>query len=278
MNKITLSILALCFSVTVMAQEEASVLTNKKGIPMLPKAGDYAIGVEATPYLEYLGNMFNGTTDNTLDTDDNTLYGRYFLDDNSALRLVLNIDHSSNNYKNYVRDDNAYILNPLSNAQVVDNENYKNSGFMLGIGYQKFRGYGRLRGFYGAQVMFGTSSYSYEYTYGNPMTAANQTPTSSWSNGDGSRTLKENNGGYTTAGLSVLAGVEYYFAPKICIGGEINLAYMYQKGKQTNYTTEKWNGSAVVESTELNSPGSTYSSLETYSPSTFGGLYLMFHF
>ena len=40
---------------------------SKGGIPILPVAGDIAIGAEALPYLEYLGNMFNNTEDNTND-------------------------------------------------------------------------------------------------------------------------------------------------------------------------------------------------------------------
>jgi len=75
-----------------------------------------------------------------------------------------------------------------------------------------------------------------------------------------------------------LAGVEYYFAPKICIGGELGFGYNYTNYGQSNSTSESWGGTSVVETTDIDSPGNTYSSLSTYRPATYGTLYLMFHF
>ena len=36
-------------------------LTSKKGETMLPEEGDYAVGFDADPFLEYVGNFLNGT-------------------------------------------------------------------------------------------------------------------------------------------------------------------------------------------------------------------------
>jgi hypothetical protein len=279
MRKILLAATALLVGMNMLAQEEAgtAVLTGKNGTPILPQAGDFAIGVEATPYLNYLGNMFNDTQNNSLDLGSTTLHGRYYLDNNTALRLSLTIDNSTDTENYYVQDDAAVFQNPLSNAQVVDAQTNKSSGFELVAGIQKFRGYGRLRGFYGAAVAYGRSNSVTEYAYGNPITAANQAP-SNYFGASSSRTLVSNHGSFNSLGLGVLAGVEYYFAPKICIGGELGLGYNYSWGGQSNYTTESWGGSSVVESTSLNSPGDTYSHLGTYRPITYGNLYLMFHF
>lgn len=58
MKKTLLVAAAALFASVTFAQE--GIITNKKGTPILPQAGDYAIGVDATPFLEYFGNMFNG--------------------------------------------------------------------------------------------------------------------------------------------------------------------------------------------------------------------------
>lgn len=294
MKKVIFAIaLSLTSLATVSAQDEAAVsesgsaLVSRKGIAILPQAGDFAIGVEATPYLNYFGNMFSGYTDekNTLDLGAQTIYGRYFLADDAAVRVMFKIDNSTDVDRSYVRDDAAYYANPLSTAQTQDAYTSRNREYVIGLGYQKYRGYGRLRGFYGAQLMVGFEKDSYEYSYGNPITSLNTAPTTSYYGSVATRTLKGDDGLTTSFGIGALAGVEYYFAPKVCIGGEISLMYGYSKGSQSNYTTERWNGSNVVEEEHLVSPGDTHSQLSTDRPATFGwadnvggNLYLMFHF
>jgi hypothetical protein len=271
--------LALAAFAPLAAQESGDVLVGKKGTPILPVAGDIAIGVEATPYLNYLGNMFNNTSNNSLSLGSNTLYSRYFIADDAAIRIALKIKNTTDINRYYVRDDARIMQDPLSNAQAEDVYTNKNREYTLAIGYQKFRGYGRLRGFYGAQVFAGLAKNSYEYSYGNPITALNTAPTTHWSTGT-ERTLNGDNGLSTTLGIGGLAGVEYYFAPKICIGGELNLNYSYSKTGQGDSTTEKWIGTNVVEQTTPSSPGDTKTSLSTSRPGTFvsGQIYLMFHF
>ena len=34
-------------------------LTSKKGFPILPETGDYSIGIDATPFLQYFGQIFS---------------------------------------------------------------------------------------------------------------------------------------------------------------------------------------------------------------------------
>lgn len=271
---------ALSSLASVAAQESTgTVLTGKNGTPILPQAGDIAIGVEATPYLNYLGNMFNNTEDNTLELGSNTLYFRYFLEDDAALRLSLKIANTTNTYRYYTQDDQAIMQDPLSNAQTEDAYTSRQYSYTLGVGYQKYRGYGRLRGFYGAQVFVGFAKDSYEYSYGNPMSATNTAPSSHWGQ-QAIRPINGDEGLRTQFGIGALAGVEYYFAPKICIGGELNLNYAYTKTGQGDSTTEQWVGTGVQEQTTPSSPGNTYKSLTTERPGTFvsGQLYLMFHF
>ena len=46
------------------------------------KKGGFAIGVGATPVLDFVGNMFNGSTSNSFYGLGSTLYGKYFVTNN----------------------------------------------------------------------------------------------------------------------------------------------------------------------------------------------------
>jgi hypothetical protein len=283
--KKTIILLSCCLflvSFIANAQEEAkdSVLRSKKGIPILPKKGDWAIGADALPYLEYLGNIFNNTSGNTLDLGSQTLYGRYFIADNTAVRFLVSINQSSSLSKYYVRDDAAYTADPLSEAKTIDTYKYNYTYYNFDFGYQKFRGYGKLRGFYGFHAGFAISRTRYYYTYGNDITSTNTAPTTYYWGNTSSRTLEVDNGIYKTINAGLIAGVEYYFLPKICVGGEVTLSFRHTWKSQGNYKYETLNNTTVKEYDEEETPeGRTYTSLYTSRPANYGGsLYLMFHF
>ena len=124
----------------------------------LPKAGDIAVGIEASPILDFVGNMFNGTVGQQSNShwgnQDYTLHGRYFLADDLAVRAHLRLNSSDNKKieRKFIQDDAALAKNPLSQDKVEDKKvSYKNE-WGLAVGAQQFRGQGRLRGFYGADL------------------------------------------------------------------------------------------------------------------------------
>lgn len=280
MKNIILVVIIALFASNISAQETDSILRSKKGIPILPQAGDWAIGADAGPYLNYFGNLFNNSTYNDLDLGNQTLYLRYFLTDKSAVRFLVGL-YKSNTINRYnVRDDAAYFQNPLSRDVTEDKSTVNNTETDFDLGYQIFRGYGRLRGFYGAHVTYSLSRSRTEYTYGNPMTSANPTPSSYFSYNGDARTLESDGGYYHSVGIGLIGGVEYYFAPKICIGGELTLTGYNTWKSEGNSKTQLWNGSQVVEMDTENSPaGRTSTGVYTHQPSNFNGsLYLMFHF
>ena len=53
MKKINLLVLLLIFSGTIAAQP-----LSKKGEIMIPEEGDWGIGIDAQPFLQYLGRIF----------------------------------------------------------------------------------------------------------------------------------------------------------------------------------------------------------------------------
>lgn len=276
MKKILFSLL-LSFAVLVAFAQNSgdSVLRSKKGIPILPQAGDFAIGVDAIPFLDYAGNIFNNTSSNSLDVYDQTIYARYFLTDNSAIRARLTIDASNDLSQGVLVDD----ADP--SKEVFDRVKYIDSYYALNVGYIKFRGYGRLRGFYGASLGYSYSRYKVKYEFGNQMTSINQTPTSYWSVYSGNdRLLESDNGIYNRVSLGFIAGVEYYILPKVCIGGELTLSAYHGWKSQGNSKYERWNGTGVQEIDMVSSPkGRTSTGIYTENMSNLtGGLYLMFHF
>ena len=171
----------------------------------LPEAGDVTIGVNAIPFLNYLGNMFGKIQDNDinpveiggvpafnkgvipgLDNPTMSIFGKYFLTDKTAIRLNVGIGINSQTQSNYVQDDAAVAENPLSVDLVEDTYKYRNSGMSVAVGYEWRRGSKRLQGFWGGQAILAYSNSKHFFGYGNAITELNQNPTSTnaWANAD----------------------------------------------------------------------------------------------
>lgn len=250
----------------------------------LPEKGNFAIGADATPLLDYVGNMMNGTIGNTLNLSTPLIYAKIYLTDNSALRTVLGINTTTKSDLIYVADDAARMANPLSNAQVTDLKTNNSNGYYLSLGLQKFIGEKRLRGFYGAQLFGQYNKDKATYAYGNPMTSLNPTPTASVGtySATGERKLSEVTVNNFMAGAGGIAGFEYYVAPRLCIGGEVSLNVVYTQKLQTYQKSEKMQSGKVVAIDKALSPGGHELNFQTssFTPGTFQhvGLYVMLHF
>lgn len=284
MKKLIVSawLLSVAISAGMMAQE---VKENKVKPDYLPVAGDFAVGADVTPVLTYLGNLFSNAGNNTLDMSSPVLYGKYYLTDMSALRVVFLTDLNTSNDRYYVRDDEAWYVDPLENAQVIDVVKQKTNDFFVSVAYQKYIGKKRLRGFYGGQVLGGFYSDKVEYVYGNPMSELNPTPTIAPGIGyvSGARPLERMNTKNFETGLGLVAGFEYYILPKVCIGGELSVNAVLRKSGQLYSRSEKMEGDERVQIDKALDPGSSSFKLESFrfSPAPVDkhmGLYVMFHF
>jgi hypothetical protein len=290
-------LLILFFVVSAKAQDttQAEAPKKKSTVDILPVAGDFAIGADALPYLNFIGNMFNNSAANNLDDKINatptslgnqSLYLRYFLTDETAVRALISINSTTSIARNYVQDDAARFADPLSQANVEDKQTKNKNEYLLNAGYLMFRGYGRLRGYYGGTIGYGFGRETCTYQYGNSITVENLAPITSdftvtpvTSAANPNRTLETDNGYEQMIGAGLVGGVEYYFAQKMCIGFEIGLGYDYSWRSQGDAKKEKLVGSNLVEYNVVNAPaGKTGSSITTFRPATYGGLYLMFHF
>ena len=284
MKKTIISIgLCLCFAFVATAQDESvsyPALVNKQGVYILPEQGDFALGIDALPILNLFGGRGN--------FDQYQIYGKYFLGDNSALRVKLRVGVNNDADKYAVQNDQAVYANPLDvDATVIDVHNYSNNNVNLSIGYEMRRGHGRVQGFFGGELNLGLSTGKEKFEYANPITELNPTPSSYyWWAYDNTRPTEYKHGNTYSAGLGLFVGAEYFIAPKLSIGAELSLAFMFYKEDMGEITQEFWN----TTNNKLDTRTRRENSSPWYSTNPWrehnvgfntkpgGSVYFMFHF
>jgi len=316
MKKIILTAtLAIC-AVGLFAQNApsgGSGLMSKKGEMILPEAGDWAISFEATPFLNYFGNFLTGgSTPNAAPTanfltSNNTIVGKYFVDEQTAYRGILRIGFSSNSLSEQTAQDlnGAAVGNPPY-PMVTDKLSVASHFIGLGAGMEKRKGKTRLQGYYGAELFFWISSGGNDstMTYGNAVNVVtNQNPTYyNFTTGAANQTMAAGVGGGRTLsiqqgsifGISVLGfiGFEYFFMPKISVGAEYTWGIgFWSQGQGSRETEITYN--SVVAPNPLTDGNVTYKTsngshfgVDTGVNSIFGntsnagsaGLNITFHF
>ncbi len=263
----------------------AQDLTSKKGEAYLPEAGDYAIGIDATPFLNYFGNFFGKTAANTAPswnflTTNQTITGKFFVESGMAYRGSLRLNFGSDKVRTKTADRNAVApVTPAPGDQPTTVENrmrtsYNNIALAGGIEWRK--GTTRLQGFYGAElgVSFGATKNIYEY--GNALSATvfvdggdNQDGTNVVAvgptfQGGAARITERDNGSTAALGVRGFIGAEFFILPKLALGGEFGWGLAY---------TASGYGSTTYETQDATTPGAgtTYTVDETGSKtSSFG--------
>lgn len=247
----------------------AQDLTSKKGEPFLPEAGDWSIGIDATPMFEYLGRIGSGA--NVAPTWNNyglrqSITGKYFVDANTAYRGTLRLGMS--NQKNRVAVDEFKAPTALNDAlastgdQKYDQMKMSTRNVVLGVGIEKRKGKTRLQGIYGADVFVWGGSTKENYKYANKLTQTDDTGTPfnenldadgpaqfttdfgtnvvtaipGYTNVDAARALKRKTGGNIGLGVRAFIGAEYFIFPKISIGGEFGWGVGYQVNTKNKAT------------------------------------------
>ena len=151
--------LAMAFGVTSAFAQD---LTSKKGEPFLPETDDWSIGVDAAPFLNYVGNFFGKTANNTAPTWNNyganqTIVGKMFKDEKTAYRATVRLGMRSQSWKTEIAAPVASTATPTSfptaaNTMVEDKAKASSSFIGIGVGMEKRRGKTRLQGIYGAEI------------------------------------------------------------------------------------------------------------------------------
>ena len=279
-----------------MSNSTPGTITDKKGEVYLPQAGDWSISMDATPWLNYFGNFFHGgNTPNAAPTaafmnSNQTLVGKYFVDDHTAYRGLVRIGFNSYSQSQEISSSDTGSAFPV--AQVEDKRSISNHFIGLGAGMEKRRGSTRLQGYYGAEIMFYIAGSDTTTTYGNSYNAnSDPAPTYyNWNTGGtnvfglGAGRVTKNTAG-STFGINVLGfiGFEYFFAPKISVGGEYTWGIGFHSTGQGTYSVEEINPSTGKDQTDSYKSGSTSGfSVDTGLNQAFGSgtgsLYINFHF
>lgn len=175
MKKIVTSIVLLLVANYTIAQN----LVSKKGETFLPDSGDYAISIDASPFLNYIGNMFGKTANNsapnwTYLTNNMTVTGKKFIDAKTAYRATVRLGFSNYTDKAQTMDRAAaqstvVVYFPAVPASVENKHKHSNSNVGISVGMEKRRGKTRLQGIYGAEFGVGFSSTKDKYSYGNAL-------------------------------------------------------------------------------------------------------------
>lgn len=192
--------LSIVLSVISLNGQQDSVLTNKKGHPVLPEKQDIAIGISVNSIFNYLGNTFNGSEYNSLHLsllNNSQLYGKYYLTHSSALRVRFGITMT-----------NEQILISLTNAEPsVFEEEY--SSFYLSTGYERRLGSNRLQISYGGEfsVSYSEVDYDIDSRFIDDVTE--------------SQRLRQGDG--FGIGMRGFLGMEYFLIPKLSVGGECGI-------------------------------------------------------
>lgn len=267
MKKLFLITSLLGISCLAYSQAEP-ILKSKKGNYILPQTGDWGIGTSVNPFFSFVGSMF--TNNNVIPgLDFQNINFKRFKDEKNAQRagitLQTSIHRESINVPNLAQDADP-------GSTVTDRTTQHEYNINITYGIEKRRGAGRLQGIYGVEGMLGYGSGSRtKFKYGNSMSdyagsIANNRPTQNSS---------------TPYNISVGAqgflGFEFFFAPKISIGGEAYLRAAYTYGGQTINKSEVWDpitSTSSIVTTSLNNKTSDFN----MSVKNWSNLRLMFYF
>jgi len=232
-----LLIVAMMIGVTASAQE----MKSKKGTPILPEAGDWSIGTGATAPLNYIGDVLD------INHSDNSSLGGVFMNwtsgkENQIVFKKMKTENIANRFSVRWQLDKTVTkpqpLDPKAGFQDGENTKTTTSKGQLNFGYDylKYRGKGRVRGYYGAgaEVQLGdfTKVKTQKEWKGTPAIGS---------------LIESKDGNFWSLGVKAIIGVEYFFAPKMSLGGEFSWKVSIDK---TGLGYSKTEGSDKVDTGE----------------------------
>jgi hypothetical protein len=183
------------------------------------------------------------------------------LKDDLALRSRIRIGLGVNKTDTLV----ARVGSTNPNETVSNETKINTSNITLGSGLQKWRGKGRVRGYYGGEILFSVNTEKTTYTYGNALSSENQN----------TRTKSSRPGNTFGFHLKGVLGVEYYFAAKSSLSAEFGWGPQLKTQGRSKIESESWNGSG---STSQSQEGGKSSSFVFDNDNAGGSLNLNFYF
>lgn len=248
MKRIHLLFAFVFVALTTFAQDG---IVSKKGELFLPESGDWAIKIDATPFLKYAGNLIGSNGLNVAPNFDfmsNNIMGKYYFDPAKALRLGLRFGFNSQTITSKV----SRIPFSQPETYVDDVRKINGTNIALTAGMEWRKGKTRLQGFYGTEAGVSFGSFSSLRTYGNNLSSSNQAL----------RPVELKDGPRFGLGLRGFLGAEYFLFPKISIGGEFGLGLALNTTGAGESTSEYWNGTTI---TTVKTPTNESTSFGFYS-------------
>jgi hypothetical protein len=238
MKKSVLFAAALVAGTAAIAQ--TGEITSNRGENWLSQDGDWGLTFDATPFLNYAGNLFNNTSGNNIgngfDFNNNmfAIQGKKLVDANTAYRGMVRIGFGSlkeTTLVNAIPQPTPPPFPPTTVENVVTTSNFD---LVLGGGLEKRVGSSRVVGIYGGEAYIMLSSEKDTYDYGNALSADNQT----------TRETEVKRGSRFGFGLGAFVGVEWFCAPKISLSGEYSWGLMLSSQGFDNTSFEDWDPTA----------------------------------
>jgi len=285
---------------SVIAQEEIEITEfhikskkERKGRNLLPEQSNWAVGIDMIPLLRSLGTVFWGESNSMgfqgtpyfqgMPYPNVSIMTKYMISNKCAVRANLGVTIVSTTIGNNVRDDAAFFIDNSTAATVTDYTRTDTYGVSIALGSEYRCGKRRVVGIFGGDLLFGYYTGSIKYTYGNIMNEFNQKPTTNQSyfpttTSPNTRTLMQKNAGAISAGVQLTTGVEVFVAPKIAIGGQINLSYVFTYNRKIYREAEGFNelSGKVEQRTDIQTPAGWSHKFTTNNLG--GSLYMIFYF
>ena len=238
-------ILLALIAPTALAQ--TSTLTSKKGLEILPQAGDHSLGMNAVPVLNFALNAINVMTDNGQGAEhpgfvsgaENAITGKYYTSATEAYRGMVSFSSGSSKNYSHFDDPNSTSENP---EELTDVETVSNSTVLISLGKEKRRGHNRLQGFFGADAFIGIGGGKTKNNYA--VDGADALPSQGQS-----RELLYKQGTQFAFGARGFVGVDYFIAPKISIGSEFGWGLGLAAGGRSKTVIETNTNDVIVEET-----------------------------
>lgn len=256
MKRIALILIMLAAVIITQAQD-TDVLKTKKGTPIKPGVGDYAIGIDATPFFRYAGNMFSGSNPyfpsfGFTAQSPGAIFGKYKVSETTTYRGSILIGYSNETDKSANATDATQTDKTSTSALTVG----------LNAGIEKHREvFGRLSGYCGAQA--GIRKNPYYSAFNNYYGMLNYKDAN-----DSNNDYKETGGSTYTISVGGFAGAEFYVAPRIALMGEFGYYLsVFTQGKRIGKPA-----SGSETTIDLGSSGFDF------MPVASGNLILLFYF
>lgn len=224
--KLTILIALLLIGITLKSQNvvQENALTNKNGKVIVSQPGDWSVGVSATPFLEYFGNLLNDNYNYApilSSSKPGTISFKYQKSASASYRASLLIGGNAKTKKNgSPTNDDEY-------------DKIKTSSLTIGIsaGIEKYKGFGsRLRGFYGIEAGLLKSAYNGTLYQSNiPVNGKYKYVGAE----DNEFDFTEKGGNTFSLSGTLIIGAEYFIAPKLSISAEFGL------GAFGSFTTDR---------------------------------------